>query len=241
MKAASPPPWNQLFRLCLVLVLICACGARHTFKAIPQPSNNPLPGQGWIDLLPLMQLRIENAYYQKGSSRRGLDGFLGTEVARYQFTDGALHLLSVQPMKERPPGDMPVQQLIAPSLLHARFYRLYFEIVFNRASNTRGSVLLASDSLSDLDQPQKLCEAGSPHCAVFPEACSVSVEMDVLVNGTTQTLVWGSLLESVVGQHPHHLELKRLDSGRPKPVHIKASDPEALRLPLLPGDQIIYR
>jgi hypothetical protein len=36
-----------------------------------------------MELRPQMELRIENAYYRKGMPKRGLDGFLGTEIARY--------------------------------------------------------------------------------------------------------------------------------------------------------------
>ncbi len=62
-----------------------------------------------------MELRIENAYYKKGASRRGLEGFLGTEVAYYEVTSNRLQLLSVQPMQELPQDDVPVQRLISQS------------------------------------------------------------------------------------------------------------------------------
>lgn len=58
--------------------------ARETpFPEVLRAYNGFEPGRGWIDLYSLMELRVENAYYQKGASRKGLEGFLGTEVARY--------------------------------------------------------------------------------------------------------------------------------------------------------------
>lgn len=149
-------------------------------------------------------------------------------------------------MKDRPEDDLPVQHLISPSLTDARCYRLYFEIIF-RTSNTHGSVLLAASSKEELEQlsaqldhPETLCSRTSTHCTVFPEACSVSVEIQVVVNKKPQTVVWGSLLESVVSDHPQQVELKRLYAGRLIPVEINPQDPNDLRLPLLPEDHITW-
>ena len=159
------------------------------FLEILRDYNNFVPGRGWIDLRPLMEVRMENAYYEKGSSRRGLQGFLGTERALYAVRSDGLGLVSVKPMKERPPTDLPVQHLIWPTMMAARYYRMYFEI-FDRANNTRGSVLLAANSKMELDDlstwldhPETLCAETSAHCTAFPEACSVSVEMKVTVHG----------------------------------------------------------
>jgi hypothetical protein len=128
-----------------------------------------------------------------------------------------------------------------------RYYRLYFEIVFNRSTDSHGSVILAANSsdelaslASQLNHPESLCNENSTHCAAFPEACSVSVEMTLFINGKRDALVWGTLLSNVVGDHPHHLELKRLYSGRLTPVEVSLSDHNALRLPLLPGDHITW-
>ncbi len=219
--------------------------ARETpFPEVLRAYNGFEPGRGWIDLHPLMELRVENAYYHKGASRKGLEGFLGTEVARYAVGSHGLRLLSVQPMKDR--RDLPVQRLISPSLTDARYYRLYFEIIF-RSSNTHGSVLLAANSQAELEQlsvqidhPETLCSRTSTHCTVFPEACSVSVEIKVVVNEKPQAIVWGSLLESVVPDRPRRLVLTRLYAGRLIPVEINSQDPNDLRLPLLPGDHITW-
>jgi len=89
-------------------------------------------------------------------------------------------------------------------------------------------------------QPEQVCSAGSAHCAAFPEACTVSIEMRLVVNGKNESRDWGSLLTSVVGQHPRRLELRRLYDGRLTPVKINAADQAALRLPLLPEDHIIW-
>jgi hypothetical protein len=150
-------------------------------------------------------------------------------------------------MPNRPPADAPVDHLIPAPVLQGRLYRLYYEVLY-KASNTKGSVLLAADSPAELDQlvaqldhPESLCGSASTHCASFPEACSVSVEMLVTVNRKDSAIVWGSVLESVTGQHPRTVQLKRRYQGRLVPVQIKHADAAALRLPLLPGDQIKWR
>ncbi len=264
-------PASGYFLLAVSLLNFASCSLGHgrAFAVVPRnpayllrsPDRRETPfpdllrayngfeaGRGWIDLRPEMELRIENAYYQKGSSRRGLAGFLGTEVARYDVLPNGLRLLSVQPMKDRPAADTPVQNLIPAPVLASRLYRLYFEIVFHRANGSHGSVLLTAKSQTELEQlsaqlehPETLCFAGSTACVAFPEACSVSVEMKILVNGRTETVVWGSLLTSVVGDRLQHLTLERLFAGRLAPVAIDFRDAAALKLPLLPGDRITWK
>jgi len=194
-----------------------------------------------------MELRIENAYYRPGMSRRGLDGFVGTEIARYKVRSGGLQLLSVQPMKDRPTEQLPVEQLIHPFQVRHQSYRFYYEILFKKSGDTRGSVLIGAETKNDvnrittdlLSDPDSVCGARSPNCTVFPEACSVSIEMEIVVNGRPQNVIWGGLLSNVVG-HPHHLELFRIYNGRLFPVRLDTHDLEALRLPLLPGDHIKF-
>ena len=225
------------------------CPDRRTtaFPNVLRAYNGFERGQNSIDLRPLMGLQIENAYYKKGMPAHGLAGFLGTEIAEYEVTTRGLRLLSVQSMKRRPEGAVAVQDLIAPTQTKFRYYRLYFEIMFPNG-NTHGSVLLGANSTEELNRlseelnhPEVVCSPSSTHCTVFPEACSVSVEMHIIVNGKPQKVIWGVKLQSVVTEHPQHLTMKRLFNGRLTPVDIDARDPDALRLPLLPGDRISWR
>lgn len=210
--------------------------------------NGFVPGNEWIDLRPQMELRVENAYYQRGMPRRGLNGYLGTEIARYKLqSGGGLKLLSFRSMKERPPGDLPVQELINSREMNYRFYQFYYEIFFRKSKNTRGSVLLGADTHDTIDRlarelqnnPEGVCNESSANCTVFPEACSVSVEMEISVNGRQRTIAWGSVLSDVVKQ-PHHIGFLRIYNGRVVPVKFRNTDAAALELPLLPGDQITW-
>jgi hypothetical protein len=195
----------------------------------------------------LLELRVENAYYQQGASRRGLAGFLGTEVAQYEVLRSGLRLLSVQPMNARPENDLPVQRLIAPPQMHFPYHRFYFEVLFRQKGNAHGSVLLGADSQQELDglseqmeNPEMVCNGSSTRCTIFPEACSVSIEMKIWVNGEEKVVTWGSQIVSVISGSPRYLEMKRLYKGRLRPVKIDPRDANALRLPLLPGDEITW-
>ena len=247
------------------VVLLASCAARRGYVVVPKspdyvlrsPNSQELPfsdvlkgyngftpGGSWIDLRPMMELRIENAYYQKGFSRRGLAGFLGTEVASYRVTSDGLRMMLTRALEKRQPDELPAERLIAVAKQHFRFYRLYYEIVFRANGGSHGSVLLGANSMEELIQlsnhltePETVCNGSSTNCAVFPEACSVSVEIKIVVNGKPQTVAWGSKLENIVDE-PHHLAMRRLYRGRLVPVKIDPADANVLLLPLLPGDEI---
>jgi len=82
-----------------------------------------------------------------------------------------------------------------------------------------------------------VCADGSTQCTVFPEACTVSLEMEVVVNGKRQTVLWGSDLAELARDR-RNVTLFRPYKGRLAPVELDASDHDALRVPLLPGDVI---
>ncbi len=247
------------------LLLLMSCAARPGYIVVPKNPEHVLltpnsqqvplsgvlktyngftPGGGWVDLRPMMELRIENAYYQKGFSRRGLAGFLGTETACYRVTSDGLQLISARALEKRPAEDLPSERLIAAAKQHFRFYRLYYEIVFRGNGGSHGSVLLGANSMEELIhlsdelvEPETVCNASSAACTVFPEACTVAVEMDIVVNGKPQTIAWGSKLENIVDE-PHRVAMRRLYRGRLVPVRINPRDASDLLLPLLPGDEI---
>jgi hypothetical protein len=201
--------------------------------------------QGWL-LHSDTELRVENAYYREGAPKRGLDGFLGTQTAVYRVRDRGLRLISVRSdVAQRPADQLPVENLIGAQQRRYRYYRYFFQIVFRQKSDTRGAVLLGADSLDEmnrlvaslLEDPDAVCGGASDHCAAFPVACTVALEIEISVNGIRSVVGWGNTLGSVA-EHARRLKLSRLDNGVLTPVEIDAGDPNALRLPLLPGDRI---
>jgi hypothetical protein len=210
--------------------------------------NGFIPGEGWLDLRPQMGLRIEKAYFRNGAAREPeIKDFVGTEIARYEVrSNGELRLTSKEShLRQRLPGQPGVDELISASQQRFRYHRFFFEVVFKQRGDVRGSVLLGAKSGESLDalaqqlskDPDAVCEGRSDHCTIFPSGCTVSVEMEIIVNGHSRTVPWGSVLTSVApaGTEP---AVSRDFQGRLTPISLKYDDPNARRLPLLPGDEI---
>jgi hypothetical protein len=207
-------------------------------------------GTGWVELRPEIELRIENAYFREGTPKRGLANFLGTEIARYQvLATGALKQIAVQSRLEQRPADQPpVEQLLSESQNRYRHHRLFYQVLLNKKTDVRSAVLLSAESLDELDRvtdqlmsdPESVCGGVSTYCTAFPEACTASLEIEIVVNGHQRTVLWGSSLAEVTENH-RRIELFRLHVGALAPVEIDPRDREALRLPLLPGDRVKWR
>jgi hypothetical protein len=212
------------------------------------PSRYAVTGQGWVDLRPRMGIRVENAYFHEGSAKHTVDEFMGTEAAEYGVgTNGSIRLVLLQSTVAQHPKDQaPVQDLLSDMLARSRFHRYFYQVVFSKSKgNVSGAVLLGARSASELGalasrlltDPDAVCAGQLAHCTVFPELCSVSVQMEIVVNGMPRRVLWGSALGSVAIR-PKTVQLLRAYAGRLTPVEIDPSDPNALRLPLLPEDRI---
>ena len=204
-------------------------------------------GPGWVELQPLTQLRVENAYFREGAPKHGLANFLGTEIARYQvLATGVLKEISVESrVKQRPSDQPPVHQLVTETQRLYHSHRFFYQVLLNKKSDVRNAVLLGAESTEELDglttevltEPESVCGGTPTHCTVFPEACTASLEIEVMVNGAPRTVLWGSTLAEFAGSH-RHAALFRLYQDGLAPVEIDVHDREAHRVPLLPGDVI---
>ena len=256
-----------LLALACSLILSCgARRTSDAFRVVPgrpdyvlvSPDSGKIPfpevlgrytdvGPGWVELCPRTQLRVENAYFREGSPKRGLANFLGTEIARYRvLSTGALETISVKSRLARRPADQPpVRQLVSDAQKLYPCHRFFYQVLLSKKSNVRSAVLLGAGSPTEIDRmtaqlltdPQAVCSHDAPQCAVFPEACSVSLEIEVFVNGRRRTVLWGSVIADLAGSHPNVMLFRRYKHGL-APVEMDAHDQEAARLPLLPGDVI---
>jgi len=209
-----------------------------------------LVGPGWVDLHLSIELRVENAYFREGAPKHGLANFLGTEIARYRvLPSGGLQQIGLQSrVSHRPADQLPVQQLLRESQRRLAHHRFFYQILVSKKTDVRSAVLLSAASTEELDrlteqlvsEPDLVCGDASTHCTAFPEACSVSLEIEVAVNGAPRRVPWGSTLSNVA-ERPGRVEMSRPYEGRLVPVKIDPRDPEALRVPLLPGDRIKLR
>ncbi len=217
-------------------------------KDVPFPevlSHFTKVGSGWVELCPQTEVRVENAYFREGAPKHGLANYLGTEIARYQvLSTGALERVSVESRVEQRPSDQPpVQQLLSEAQMRRHQHRFFYQVLLSKNSNVRSAVLLGADSTEELDrmtsqlfsEPESVCGDTYPQCTVFPEACTVSLEIEIVVNGIRRTVLWGDVLAAFAERH-QSVKLFRLYKGRLAPVEIDPHDREALRVPLLPGD-----
>jgi hypothetical protein len=261
-----------MFRL--LLLTTCAslfwigCSSKRAWRVAPSPSGYALTngkqsepysqmlqrfnrfetGSGWVDIKPYMRLQVENAYYEPGRPKRGLNGFIGTERVWYRkpeppgLIEGGIEPKMLAP---RPVGEPAVETLLASEARKFGAYRLFFSVRINRRGATRGAVLLGAPTESELESraaalladPDSVCREGTAECTVFPEVCTVAPEIEVTVNGEQKVFIWGTALSSAVGE-AKQVRLTRLLAGKRSSVPIDAADKNALRLPLLPGDEI---
>jgi hypothetical protein len=244
----ATPRAGRTFRVVAVkpTYVIRAPDATETaFQEVLSRYSDVGPPQGWL-LHSDTELRVENAYYREGAPKRGIADFLGTQTAVYRVGGRGLRLISVRSEVARRPADQPpVQDLIGPQQRRYRYHRYFFQIVFRQKADTRGAVLLGADSLDELNRlasallndPDAVCGGPAKHCAAFPVACTVALQIEVSVNGVRSVVGWGNTLGSVAA-HPRTLKLSRVYKGALTPVELDAGDPSALGLPLLPGDRI---
>lgn len=203
----------------------------------------------WVDLHSGMDLRIENAYFRDHSPKHDLAHYLGTEIAQFPVRgSGLLRRASLQSArKERPPQEPSAGQLIPASQRRFQHHRFFYEILVKRKDEVRGAVLLGAATTDELDQltgrlladPAAVCGGQLLHCTIFPGTCTVSVEIEIVANGAPRTVLWGSTLGNVAA-HARHVELLRRYRGKLLPVELNPADPNALRLPLLPGDHLSW-
>ena len=179
--------------LVLGAFLLCmACANQRPLSSSSIPRAHA-PQGSWVDLIPQMELKIENAYFDPAAPRQGLSGYLGTEIARYQVGPGrGLLPPEVQaPLVKRPSDQPPAQELIHASQRRHKKYRFYYAVVFSQKGSAGGPVLLGASSQGELDRlsaellaaPYSVCGDRSRHCTVFPNTCTVSLEMQIVVNG----------------------------------------------------------
>ena len=197
-----------------------------------------------------MELRIENAYFREGATQRNIANYLGTAIVRYRVgPDGPLQRVEIESSLPQQPADQPpIDQLLSTASQNRDHHRLFYQVLINKRDEHRRAVLLSAASTDGLDRlteqlagnPSAVCGGKPMDCTVFPSTSTAALEIEVVVNGDRRTVTWGSQVRNVA-LHPKHLEVLRLHAGRKTPVDIDLSDPEALRLPLLPGDRVNWR
>jgi hypothetical protein len=229
--------------LLALALLSLSCASRRAITPVPALTATPT----YLDLRPGVRLSVEKAYYVGGMPERGLNGFLGTRVATFGVqANGALKPLSLdsKPFQGGAAAQLPADQLLPSSMRGQRRYRFFYAVAFARSSQPSASVLLGAGSAKEIDElsaqlraaPDRVCSPQSVRCTVFPATATVSISMEIVVNGVAKVVLWGSSLGSVTGGQPASA-LERMSAGHFEPVKL---DGEPLRTPLLPGDRVRF-
>ena len=103
-------------------------------------------------------------------------------------------------------------------------------------------MLLGARSMKEIEElsaklkaaPDDVCSPQSVRCTVFPESSTVSISMEIVVNGAAQVVLWGSVVGSVTGGRPAS-RVERMASGR---LEVLPNGNAATRL--LPGDRVNF-
>ena len=262
-------PVSRVSSVVLALLISSCASRRASFRVLPAAPHyilrspdaemTPFPhvlgdyanlGDGWVDLFPLVELRVENAHYRERTTEPNFENYLGTATVRYRVgAKGMLHQIAIESSLSRQPADQPpVDQVLSSASAAREYHRFFFQVLINKRDEHRRAVLLSATTESALGrltkklggEPRAVCGEESIDCTVFPSTSIAALEIPVVVNGDRRTVTWGSEVRSVATA-PRHLEVLRLHAGRRMPVEIDQGDPEALRLPLLPGDHVNWR
>jgi hypothetical protein len=226
-----------------MILFSVSCASRHPSAPVQSLKSTP----DFLDLRPGVRLSVEKAYYAGGIPGRGLNGFLGTQLAAFGVQpNGTLKLLSLEskPFQGGQISQLPADQLVPSYVRGRRAYRFFYAVAFARSSRPSASVLLAARSLKEVEElstqlktaPDRVCSPQSTVCTVFPEGSTVSISMEIVVNEMPKVVLWGSVLGSVTGGRPAS-SFERKTSTHYEPVTLAT---EPLRTPLLPGDRINF-
>jgi hypothetical protein len=227
------------------IVLLTACAPRSMPVRTPDLVARVSREQsaGWVTLSEGMTLKIESAYFQEGAAKRDISTYIGIESQTLETrSNGQLRPTALTTLPSRPPSQPAVSTLLPVPQQSLRSHRFFFQVAMDKATGKASAVLLSARSNAEMESlattllqnPSSVCRSNSPNCTVFPEGSAVSLGAAITLNGKPATIAWGSTLGSVVGQH------RPFTIQRRNRMRIDANDPQALRLPILPGDAIAW-
>lgn len=260
---------RQLASIVAILAVLAGCSARtaryivipskpHYLLRYPDGKTRAFPDttaslsnafEGWIDLGSGMTLTLERTYFEPPESRR-IQDYIGLETIQFraETTGGPLRQIEYRPLESRPRDEPSLRSAIPGGQLVCRYHRLFFQTVVDKESGPARAVLVSASSQSESVALSKDlirglgCETSlrpGLYCSAIPNGTTASVFFDVIVNGKATSVAWGSTVAQLVGAK-RPIRVWRKNRSRMAPVIFESADPEALRLPLLPGDVLIF-
>lgn len=213
----------------MLLACLLAGGCHRSARVALPPGQVVDLSKGWVDIAEGMVLLVENAYFRDGATTRTIADYIGTEKLALRAGRRGLTVTEHLTLPGRPSKQPPVTALFPEKARRRRQHRLYFQVVVDKTSGKANAVVLGAGSRGEMAAlaarltGKTVCAGG---CTVFPEGSSVSLAMEIFVNGQPRTVLWGTNVLNVAGAQ-RAFTLRRGEKVLP-----------AGPVTLLPGDRI---
>ncbi len=227
-------------------------------ESIPSPPAQTLaylysyrPGEGIVDLAPGSRITILRARFTAEAEAKSdytIANYTGTNTTTYDVLrdHGQISFRLAQTNA----GNAQSDTQIATRCARLPYYRLFLLTQFVPKKLQRTAMLIGAESrvqLAELTRairsdPEAGCAvAKHAACVEFAGKVTVSVELGVLVNGTTKYVALGSMLRTLLAPRDlSTLRLRRQFAGKLTPVVLPAPNASALDLVLAAGDEISW-
>ena len=228
-------------------------------------------GKGAMDLRPGLRLEVERAYYRDtdvNAAAKSLANYVGTSTATYDILEKQgrsirFHLTGVEykPQELAKRHDRGIPDFTLARLAGAApFYRLLLASDFVPERIKRSALLIGSTSLDRVNTVTKqfqarhglgcadLTQGPDTLCVEFDGEVTVSPQVQVMVNGQTRFVSWGSNLKAVMGEQSAEqiaaamktLRVERLFDSRFSEIQFPRDDGGILELTLVGGDRVSW-
>src|SRR5258708_39038788 len=115
------PPSKPLAAVLLLGALAASTSCKKQIAAHPPARPDP-SRQGYVDLVPLAELEVLNAYFKEGSKHE-LSDYIGTHTAHFQAMRRGLRLLNLPTVLGPIPHEQnPASHLVPASMQPHRHY-----------------------------------------------------------------------------------------------------------------------
>jgi hypothetical protein len=228
-------------------------------------------GKGAMDLRPGLRLEIERAYYRDtdvSAAAKTLANYIGTSTATYDVVEKharsiQFHLNGVEdkPQELAKRHDRGIPDFRLERLAGAApFYRLLLASDFVPERIKRSALLVGSSSVDRINAVTSqfqahhglgcadLAQGPDVLCVEFDGEVSVSPQVQVVVNGKTRFVSWGSNIKRVLGDQTGEqiattmktLRAERLFDLRYSEIQFPRDDDGILDLTLVGGDRVSW-
>ena len=237
----------------------------YVLQSVPiPPAGSLLNAYGYVlersgvDLKPNLRLKIERAYFS--SDEKSDKNYLGISDVRFDVTktsDGLIHFQQAQPIHYSPDSlaqtdhegsrDLTILELKPRKHYHVLFYTRQVP-----TSRNFSAALIGSDDPDRLDEFEQTirAHAGAPcpaslpkdlQCMDFRGFVTVTAQIRVELNGTSQFVDWATMVRTVVPPKSlKTLKIQRRFNNSYFGVNFKRGDNSILGLTLVGGDRLTW-